>query len=221
MTRYRIFGPTAFVAAVSVLSAADPSAAADQAIVRGRIEAIDPPTRHLTVQTTAGDDLKLMVDNLSRLTVDGKKVTIDQLPRGRRVRVTFEKAGTANRVVSLRTPVPVEADLSRDVREAIKTAGAYSHDKKEEFEKTVQGVIDDVDDRIDDLRVRAKAAGAEAKGELNEQIRELQQKRDELGRRLDRARPAARDAWNDLKAGVSGAAEDLGRALDRFRDRSK
>jgi ElaB/YqjD/DUF883 family membrane-anchored ribosome-binding protein len=195
--------------------------AGDVAIVRGQIDSIDAATRQVKVHTNSGADLTLAVDARTRLAIGGKAVPLEQFLPGQRVRATYEKTGGIDRLISMRTAVPTEADLSRDIREALRTARGYTAAQKDKYEDKMREVIDDVDDRIDDLQAQARNAAAEARPAIEGQIKNLKQKRDEFERRLDRAKPAAADAWEDLKTGVGAAADDLQNALDRFREEPK
>ncbi len=216
MTRFHASIPLVAVV-VLTLATADRAAAGDRATIRGRIEKIDLATKRVTVQTVGGDDLTLMTDGQSKLTMKGEKTTLDEFRLGQRVRATYTKKGDINRVIALRTAVTTEADLGREVREALKAVGEYTHTQKEKYEEKMREVIDDVDDRIDDLEAQAKEASGEAREKLKGQIDTLKAKKNELQKRLDKAKPAAADAWDEFKSGVSAAAEDLGKALDEFR----
>jgi len=197
------------------------ASAADQATVRGQINAVDPAARAVTVRTAPGADLSLTADAQTRLAIGGKPVTLDQFRPGQRVRATYEKAGAVNRLVALRTTVPTEADLARDVRAALDSARGYTFAQKDEYQQKLRSVVDDVDDRLDDLQNRAKDATGDARTKLDAQIKNLQQTRDSVEKRLAQAKPAAADAWDEFKAGVGAAADDLHRAVDRLRDDPK
>ena len=194
------------------------AAAAEPVTARGEITLLDPSARSLAVKTVTGDEIMLKCTKSSQFMLDGNSATLAAFKKGQRVRATYEKVGDENRVIAMRTAVPTSADLSREITETLKTARAYGHDKKAVYEQKMREVVNDVDDRIDDLRAQAKTASADAKDELNDRVAKLVRERAKFSNRLDRAKPAAKDAWDSFKTGVGEAGDDLQRALNRFRD---
>lgn len=191
-----------------------PAAAADTETVRGRVTTTDPAANRVGVRTTAGRDLVLAVTPGSRLTVGGKPVGLAELKAGHRVRVTYREADGAKELVALRPAVTTDADLKREVSEALAATRDYTHRRKDEYAERVRGVLDDLDDRIEALREEAAEAGADAKRRLEPRIAELKAKRAALDDRLGKVRAASAEAWDDVKEGFGDAARDLEQWLD-------
>jgi uncharacterized coiled-coil DUF342 family protein len=69
--------------------------------------------------------------------------------------------------------------------------------------------------KIDELKARADQAGAEQKLEYYEQIESLRARQQKAREQLDELRSAGEDAWEDVKAGVELAWQDLQDAFQR------
>jgi hypothetical protein len=206
MTRFR------HLAVVAVL-ALGPARAAANETVRGQLAATDPAANRLTVKT--GDRaLDLAVTPQSKLLVGGKAVPLADLKTGQHVRVTYRAAGGANQVVTLRPAVTTDDGLRREVSDALAATKDYTYRQKDEYAARVRGVVDDLDDRIDQLEAEAKAAGADARRRLEPRLAELRKQRAALNDRLARVGTATADAWDEIKAGFGNAARELQRALD-------
>ena len=199
-------------AALSILALGPARAAADET-VRGQLAATDPAANRLTVKT--GDRaLDLAVTPQSKLEVGGKAVPLADLKTGQRVRVTYRAVGGANQVVALRPAVTTDDGLRREVSEALAATKDYTYRQKDEYAARLRGVVDDLDDRIDQLELEAKDAGADARRRLEPRLAELRRQRAALHDRLGRVGAATADAWDEIKAGFGNAARELQRALD-------
>jgi hypothetical protein len=189
--------------------------------VRGRIAAVGPADNQLLLRTSDGKELRLHVDERSRLRLDQREARLGQFKEGTRVTVTFEPRAGLNRVVTL-SDAPVSAeDLRREVRDALEAAKAYTFQQKDEYQRRLEALTRELDERIDDLRDRAEAVGAEARKEYAQEIEELRQRREAVRQRLARVKSASAEAWEDIKSGVSAALEDLQKAYERARSRFK
>ena len=201
----------AAAAAVVLTAAAVP--AADTTTVRGTVDRVDPAAGRLTLTTTDGTHLTLHAGADTAVEVDGQAAHLGDLSHGQRVRVTYKESGGTNRIVSLTARKTTAADVGREARQALEAAGRYTYQQKDQYEKKLRGVVDDLDDRIDDLQQQARTATQDARRKLDAQIRDLKQKREVVEDRLNKVKSAGADAWNDVKAGVQSAVEDLQRAL--------
>lgn len=84
---------------------------------------------------------------------------------------------------------------------------------KDEFLKKAQKQLDQLDQKVDELRRRAKTAASQK--QIDRTIRQLEAKRKEAAKKLDQLRSASGPAWEDLKTGVSAAINDLTAACDK------
>jgi gas vesicle protein len=202
-------------AVVALVLAASPVTAAETTTtVRGRVEKVDATTGRLDLTTADGRSLTLKTNNDTTVELDGQAAKLADLGTGQPVRVTYKDVGGDKQLVSVAARKTTGRDVAREVREALQAAGRYTYQQKGEYEKKLRGVVDDLDDRIDDLQKQARGATEDARRRLDQQVRDLKRKRAVVDERLKRVQSAGADAWDDVKSGVQNAVEDLRRALD-------
>jgi hypothetical protein len=193
----------------------------DQHTVTGRIIELQPADGRLTLQTTEGRKLELSLDSRSEVRLDQREAKLGELKEGTRVRVVYEPANGKNRVISLRNAPVTAEEVQQELREALESAKAYTFQQKEEYEKRLQPVLRDLDDRIEVLKEKAKGAGKEARKWYTEAAQELRREREVVREQIAKARAAAPGAWEEVKAGVSAAWDDLRKAFQRANERLK
>jgi len=194
-------------------------AAEDQQTVRGRIQEVRPSTKQLLLTTEGGKELTLRVDDRSRLQQQGKEVALDQFKKGMRVQAVYESRDGGNRLVSLTPALVSAAEVQKEIRDALQAAGAYTYQHRDEYRRRLQNVLDQVNDRIEQLQSQAARAGAEARKEYAEQIDQLRRLRDKVETQAERVKSATPKAWDDLKSGVGAALEDLRKAFEKAGER--
>jgi hypothetical protein len=187
--------------------------------IRGRVMEVRPEEKQVTVRLLKGEEVKLIVDDQSRLELQRRPAKLGDFREGMRVRVTYELEQGKNRVVSMAEPRLSMDNIQKEVNDALESAKSYTYQQKGEYQKKLQGVMHDLDERIDDLKSKAEEASEEAKKRYAKEMEELRPKREALRKKLAQVREAAPDVWDDIKSGVGAAAHDLGRAIDRVRAR--
>jgi hypothetical protein len=205
-------GHLSVIAALAL--AALPLHAAEPATVRGQVGKVDATARRLDLTTADGRSLSLKTTNDTTIEVDGQAAKLADLATGQPVRVTYKDVGGDKQLVSVTARKTTGRDVAREVREALQAAGRYTYQQKGEYEKKLRVVMDDLDDRIDDLQKQARGATEDARRRLDQQASDLKRKRAVVDERLKRVQSAGADAWDDVKSGVQNAVEDLRRALD-------
>jgi DNA repair exonuclease SbcCD ATPase subunit len=124
--------------------------------------------------------------------------------------------GCGEREEKSRSGASVEAgDVKTEMREAAEAAAAYTQQQKEKYQKRIQEMLDDYDQKLDALSSRAEAAKEQAGEELQRRIAELRKKREEAARRLREVESATGKAWQDMKSGLDAAMEDLKKSFDQ------
>jgi hypothetical protein len=202
------------------LTGASIAFAADSTVT-GRIIQLQPAEGRLTLQTSEGRKLELSLDSRSEVRLNHQDASLSQLKEGTRVRITYEPTDGKNRVISLRDAPVTAEEVQRELREALEAAKAYTFRQKEEYEKRLQPVLQDLDDRIDVLKEKAKGAAKEGRKRYAQAIEELRREREIVRHQLAKARAAAPGAWEEVKAGVGAAWDDLRKAFQRANDRLK
>src|SRR4051812_22503022 len=82
--------------------------------VRGRVTAVSADEKRLTVQTAAGDELKLRVNDDARLRLDGREATFKQFQVGDAVKVRH----AGGRAVEVTSDAATARDVRREMSEA-------------------------------------------------------------------------------------------------------
>jgi hypothetical protein len=157
--------------------------------LHGRIAEVRPGTGQITVQTRDGKDHTLTVDDRSTLRVGGETAKLDQLKPGMRVRVRYAAGDGKDRVLAL-TAVPPAEDLRKQIRETLQAARAYGYQQKDEYARKLQGLLGDLDERIDELQEHAQEAKGQAHEEFDRQMKDLRRKREVVREQLDKVKAA-------------------------------
>ena len=90
---------------------------------------------------------------------------------------------------------------------------------KEEYKQRAQAALDELNQKIDDLKAKAKDAGAAATAQFDRE--ELESKRDAAQRKLTELKDAASETWKTAKDRMEQALEDLKKAYERSREPKK
>jgi len=210
--RYRVLLLATWTVFASAALAAD-----NRRTVKGYIRDVNAPAHQLTVATDDDKDLTFRVDDRSKLERNGRPVALDDFKKGMRVKVAFEPSGGENRVVSMTPATVTTEEVRKEIREALQAAKSYTYQQKDEYRKRLNRVLERTNERIEQLQARAEKS--DAKKEYSEQIEKLRRLRARLEARLERVKSATPGAWDDLKAGVSSALQDLGKAFEKAGDR--
>lgn len=112
-------------------------------------------------------------------------------------------------------------DVKEETREAMETAAAYTQEQKEQFERQVQGKLDEFEDKLAELKAEAEKMNTEARAGLNQEIEELRAKREALQDDLRKLRSESGKAWSDVRSGTQSAMEELEKAFDKAMSRFK
>jgi hypothetical protein len=202
--------------AVSAWLAATAKAADEPKTIKGSIQDVRAAAHQVVVTDEQGKEWVLHVNEQSKLERHGRKVGLDQFKPGTHVQVALVAHDGENRVVSM-SPAPVStAEVQKEVRDTLQAAKSYTFAEKDKYSRRLQGVVGQVDDRIDHLKHQAARASAEAKKEYEAQIQHLSGVRDKLQAQAERVKSATPQAWDDLKAGVGSALEDLHKAFEKM-----
>ena len=118
-----------------------------------------------------------------------------------------------------RTPGKVTSeDVRRDAGQAVKTAGEFSQQTKEEFQKKLEARLNAMGAEITKLREKGRGLKNEAKANWDRKMAELKTKRQAASARLAEVGHSSAEAWKDVRKGAQSAWNDLNKA---FRDASK
>jgi TolA-binding protein len=118
-----------------------------------------------------------------------------------------------------RTPGKVTSeDVRRDVDQAAKTAGEYSQQTKDEYQKKLENQLNELDAKIVKLREKGSSLKDKAKVNWDQKMADLETKRKAASAKLAEVGSSSAEAWKDVRKGAQSAWDDLDKA---FRDASK
>ncbi|MGJ3247157.1 MAG: hypothetical protein ACFE0I_13935 [Elainellaceae cyanobacterium] len=106
-------------------------------------------------------------------------------------------------------------DVQAEAQEAVETAGAYTLEKRQDYQEKIESQLNEFERRIDELQAKAETAEADAQQKLNDEIQSLKEERDAIARQLTDLKTASSDAWDELSSGIDRAMKDLQRSYER------
>jgi hypothetical protein len=89
---------------------------------------------------------------------------------------------------------------------------------KTDYEKQATTALERIRGQIDELRVQADLAGAEARDRLQQGVEALRKRQGETKGKLDEAQKAGADAWKSVAKQAESAFGDLGDAFSKVAD---
>jgi chromosome segregation ATPase len=92
---------------------------------------------------------------------------------------------------------------------------------KDAYYQQLRAKLDEWNAEIDLLQAKASQADAEARVQLQEEIRRLHAQQKTAQTKLDALRRSGEGAWEDMKAGLEAAWDALGSAVVSARTRFK
>ncbi len=92
---------------------------------------------------------------------------------------------------------------------------------KEAYQQKLEAQLDKWKADIDKLKAKADKAEAETQIEYNKQIEDMRIKQKVAQEKLTELKEAGEDAWEDLKAGLDSALNNLGDAVKSATTRFK
>lgn len=218
MRRIACLSAVAALALAAALRADEAGRAADKArVIRGTVSSVSPNDGKLTVKTRAGQEVTVQVDDRTHLRGRGGAVKLSQFKEGDPVRVRLRgRDGARHAAAVVRLPVHAE-DVRREVREALQSAKRYTFRQKDEYQRKLRDVLNDMDERIDDLQEQAETATGQARKEAEARLRELRAKRGVVNDRLQKVSAATADTWDRVTAAVSDAVQDFQKMYEDVR----
>jgi hypothetical protein len=187
--------------------------------VRGQITQVRPEANQVIVRTRKGEELRLTVDERSQFQQQKQAARLGDFKEGMRVRVTYDPREGGNYLVSMSEPRITLEGVQQKVTDAVNAARNYAYENRGEYRQKLEAVVQGLDERIDQLEDQIQSGSAEFRRQHAAEIEDLRRKRDAVQAKLDHIQDAAPGAWDDLKAGIGAAVNDIQNALDRARTR--
>ena len=86
---------------------------------------------------------------------------------------------------------------------------------KQEYQQKMEAQLQTLQTKIDELKVKASLAKADAKDAYEEQIATLNAKQQEAQLKFQEIQASSESAWQDMKAGMENAWNDLQNAFNK------
>ena len=119
-------------------------------------------------------------------------------------------AGAADKLVTGDTVI-------RETQEAVTATKDYTIQQKDAFQRKVQTELDEMQGRITRLRGQVKHASAEAEGDIQKAIVELEKKKDLAQKKVEDIHSATASSWEQVKSKMAAAMDDLRDSFTRAR----
>jgi len=87
--------------------------------------------------------------------------------------------------------------------------------ERQQYQEKIEAKLRELDQEIDALKAKTAKQGKAAGKQLNQQMAELDQKREVAHQELEKLKNSSQEAWQDMKAGIDAAMDDLGTAYKR------
>jgi membrane-associated HD superfamily phosphohydrolase len=118
-------------------------------------------------------------------------------------------------------PASQPADSAEEVRqeaeEAFEAARRFGYEKKQEYERIIERELQQLDERIAELKAQAASAKEQARPVIEQRIAELQKRAADARQRLSRLRETGERAWDEVQQGMETAVRDLKKSFARAR----
>ncbi len=112
------------------------------------------------------------------------------------------------------TPGKVTSDdVRRDADQAIHSAAEFSRQTKEEFQKSLQARLQELDSEIEKLREKGRDLTDDAQANWDRKMAELETKREAAGAQLNEITRSSAEAWKDVQKGAQSAWDELDKAF--------
>ena len=104
-------------------------------------------------------------------------------------------------------------------RDAIEATARYTTQQKEAFQRKAQEEFEAIQKQMAALQGNADKASVSARTELQKSIHELEEKKGAARKQLDGLKSASDATWNETKAGVHAAIEEMNQSYQRLRSK--
>jgi signal transduction protein with GAF and PtsI domain len=117
-------------------------------------------------------------------------------------------AGTAEKSVTGDTVI-------KETHEAVTATKDYTIQQKDAFQRKVQTELDEIQARMTQLRGQVAHASAEARGDIQKALRDLEKKKKLAEKKAQEIQSATASSWEQVKSKTAAAMDDLRDSLTR------
>ncbi|THJ23614.1 MAG: hypothetical protein CAF44_002470 [Nitrospira sp. CG24D] len=109
--------------------------------------------------------------------------------------------------------------IAKEARETIDATAQYTAKQKEAFQRKAQEELEAIQKQMAALQGKADKASASARTELQKSIHELEVKKEAVKQQLDGLKSATDAKWDEMRAGVHSAIEEMNQSFQRLRSK--
>ena len=109
---------------------------------------------------------------------------------------------------------PSTTELKQEVKEAATATKEYLAGSKDEFVATMNQKLAECDARIAELAAKSEGYKDDAKIQADQALASLREQRGKLNEKLEAFKQASADTWQDMKAGLATAMDELEKAYE-------
>jgi hypothetical protein len=109
--------------------------------------------------------------------------------------------------------------IVKEARETIEATARYSTQQKDAFQRKAQEEFEAIQKQMTALQGKADKASVSARAELQQSIHELEEKKGAARKQLHGLKSASDATWNEMKAGVHAAIEEMKQSYQRLRSK--
>lgn len=109
--------------------------------------------------------------------------------------------------------------IAKEARETIEATARYTTQQKDAFQRKAQEEFESIQKQMAALQGKAGKASVSARAELQQSIHELEEKKGAARKQLNGLKSASDATWNEMKAGVHTAIEEMKQSYQRLRSK--
>jgi esterase/lipase len=109
--------------------------------------------------------------------------------------------------------------IAKEARETIEATARYTTQQKDAFQRKAQEEFEAIQKQMTALQGKADKASVSARAELQQSIHELEEKKGAARKQLNGLKSASDATWNEMKAGVHAAIEEMKQSYQRLRSK--
>jgi len=109
--------------------------------------------------------------------------------------------------------------IAKEARETVEATAQYTMQQKEAFQRKAQEELEAIQKQMVVLQGKADQASTSARTEWQKSIHELEAKKTAARKQLDELKSTTDAKWNEMKAGVHTAIEEMNQSYQRLRSK--
>ncbi len=116
---------------------------------------------------------------------------------------------------SVYSDATTKEDVGNKASEAAAAAVSYTQEQKEEFQKSMEQKLEELNTQISDLKEASAKKGTQARKETQKTIAALEAKKETMKKDLAQLKTRTGKAWGEMKSGMSQAWDSLKESYDK------